>query len=425
MYRNVGDVVGSGIAVGNGVAYFTASGSGKFVALDAATGKVLKEIAVGPVFSGPSLSNGRVYVGGGNTVFSGPARPKIPAAAPGQPANANEPGSWLPKQYIGSVRCFGLPEEDKKGEKQPTPKTPARPPLPDDVEKRSVKIFSNGTRMAGDLYLPKGRKPEEKLPAVVLCAGTGGTKENTGGRLGPILAQHGYIALAFDYRGWGESESQLMAVEAQPKPDAKKEMTIKVRALRGQMNYTDQTEDVRAAISYLVGEPGVDGKRIGLWGTSYGGGLVTWVAGNDPRIKCFVAQVPGMGGGGPAMTKAGYDLATKQARGETEPAPVETGKLTGALARYKEMRWNPARSVGFSAVEAAAKIKVPALFVVAEKEELANNTIVERVHKDLVKRGVSSTYHVLKGMTHYGVYNKGFKEATRVEVEWYDVHLKK
>src|SRR5262245_48707112 len=70
MYRDVGDVVASGVAVGNGVVYFTAVGSGKLVTLDAATGKVLKEIVLGPVFAGPSLSRGRVYVGGGNTLFT-------------------------------------------------------------------------------------------------------------------------------------------------------------------------------------------------------------------------------------------------------------------------------------------------------------------------------------------------------------------
>jgi len=92
MYRDVGDVVGSGIAVGNGVVYFTAVGSGKLVALDAATGAVLKEIVLGPVWAGPSLSRGRVYVGGGNTLFS-----------------PNEYECFFPKQYTGSVRCFGLP----------------------------------------------------------------------------------------------------------------------------------------------------------------------------------------------------------------------------------------------------------------------------------------------------------------------------
>jgi outer membrane protein assembly factor BamB len=93
MYRDVGDIVGSGIAVGNGVAYFTAVGSGKLIALDARTGGVLKEIDLGPVFAGPSLSRGRIYVGGGNTLWS-----------------PSEVESFFPKQYTGSVRCFGLPD---------------------------------------------------------------------------------------------------------------------------------------------------------------------------------------------------------------------------------------------------------------------------------------------------------------------------
>ena len=92
MYRDVGDIVGSGIAVGNGVAYLTAVGSGKLIALDAATGTVLKEIVLGPVFAGPSLSRGCVYVGGGNTLW-----------------NASEFECFFPKQYTGSLRCFGLP----------------------------------------------------------------------------------------------------------------------------------------------------------------------------------------------------------------------------------------------------------------------------------------------------------------------------
>lgn len=96
MYRDVGDVVASGVAVGNDVVYFTAVGSGKLIALDATNGKVLKEIEIGPVFAGPSLSRGRVYVGGGNTLFT-----------------PTEFECFFPKKYTGTVRCFGLPGEDE------------------------------------------------------------------------------------------------------------------------------------------------------------------------------------------------------------------------------------------------------------------------------------------------------------------------
>jgi len=300
----------------------------------------------------------------------------------------------------------------------------ARGTLPDTVEKRAVTIWSDGTRMAGDLYLPKHRKDGEKLPAIVFCAGTGGTKGGTGGRLGPIFAEKGYVALAFDYRGWGESESQLMAVEPQPKPDANNEMTVKVKALRWQMNYTDQTEDIRAAISFVAGEPSVDPQRIGIMGSSYGGGLVTTMAALDPRVKCVAAQVPGMGGRSPRAVAGALDLHTKQARGEIEPVPIETGKMTGKMERYSNMRVNPAKSVGFSAVEVAERITAPIIFVVAENEELSNNATVEAVHKGLVARGVPSAYHVIKGITHYGIYREGFKEATDLELAWFDKHLK-
>jgi outer membrane protein assembly factor BamB len=95
-YTDLGDPVASGIAVANGVVYFTTVASGKLVALDAATGAVLKDIDVGPVWSGPSVSRGRVYVGTGNTLFS--------------PSDAE---AFFPKKYNGVLYSFGLPGEDE------------------------------------------------------------------------------------------------------------------------------------------------------------------------------------------------------------------------------------------------------------------------------------------------------------------------
>jgi hypothetical protein len=225
----------------------------------------------------------------------------------------------------------------------------SRPTLPQNVEKRDVTIFSDGVRMAGDLYLPKGLTSGNKLPAIVICAGTAGVKAGTGGRIGPIFAQNGFVVLAFDYRGWGESDSKLITLEKQPRPNDKCDVEVKARAVRWQMDFADQAMDIRAAISFVAGEPSVDKDRIGIWGTSYGGGLVTWTAGNDPRVKCTVAQVPGMGGGrGPQATTRSFEQLTKQSRGEIEPVPFETGKFTGLMAKYEQMRVNPTKSIGYS-----------------------------------------------------------------------------
>ena len=299
-------------------------------------------------------------------------------------------------------------------------------PLPEGAQKKAVTIYSDGIKMQGDLYSPAGFKKEDKRPAVIFCNGTGGTRKGTPTKLATHFVMAGYVFLAFDYRGWGDSDGKLMPLEALPKPGDKGEVTVKARVARWQMSYADQTEDIRAAISFLAGELAVDPQRIGIMGSSYGGGLVTYMAGTDPRLKCVVAQVPGLGGANrDRALAAAFRLHTQQARGEVEPVPLETGKMTGKMERYSNMRTNAAKSIGFSPLEAAAKINVPALFVVAENEELSNNDIVAEAQKQIAARGVPSKYHVVKGITHYGIYREGFDEASKLEIAWFEEHLKR
>jgi acetyl esterase/lipase len=156
-------------------------------------------------------------------------------------------------------------------------------PLPEGAEKKAVTIYSDGIKMAGDRYVPAGFKTDDERPVVIFCNGTGGSRKSTPTKLATHFVKAGYVFLAFDYRGWGDSDGKVMPLEALPKPGDKGEVTVKARVARWQMNYADQTEDIRAAISYGAGEPGVDPEKIGIMGSSYGGGLVTWVAGNDPR----------------------------------------------------------------------------------------------------------------------------------------------
>lgn len=98
LVKEVGDPVASGVAVANGVVYFTTTIGQKLVALDAASGKLLKEIDVGPVWSGPSVSRGRVYLGTGNTLFSSGGSLDL-----------------FPFRATGAVISFGLPGADEVG----------------------------------------------------------------------------------------------------------------------------------------------------------------------------------------------------------------------------------------------------------------------------------------------------------------------
>ena len=85
------------IAGANGVAYFTTTVSNRLVAVDTASGQSLKEISLGPVWSGPSVSRGRVYVGTGNILFA--------------PLDPRE--GYFPKSFTGTLYSFGLPGDDE------------------------------------------------------------------------------------------------------------------------------------------------------------------------------------------------------------------------------------------------------------------------------------------------------------------------
>jgi dipeptidyl aminopeptidase/acylaminoacyl peptidase len=214
--------------------------------------------------------------------------------------------------------------------------------------------------------------------------------------------------------------------ESMPDPDEKGDVTVRARAIRWQMDFQDQTTDIRNAIAFIAGDPNVDRGSIGLFGTSYGGGLVTWTAAFDPRVKCAAVQVPGMGGGrGQPYYKYAYDLMTRQARGETEPVPYEQGAPVGKMASYAHMRYNPAKDVAFDAIQAAEKVKVPMLILDAGKEELMDITKNGgRVAEILKANGTPVEYHVIPDIGHYGVYGEKFQDVLKMELSWFDRHLK-
>lgn len=95
-----------------------------------------------------------------------------------------------------------------------------------------VDIFSDGTRMTGTVWRPKDFDAKKLYPAILLCHGFGGKRAHLDYSYAPRFAQAGFIAVTFDYRGWGDSDGILVAAEKQPKPDANGLITIKARAVR-------------------------------------------------------------------------------------------------------------------------------------------------------------------------------------------------
>jgi dienelactone hydrolase len=295
------------------------------------------------------------------------------------------------------------------------------------VLQRDITLWSDGTRLSGVLLYPKDREEGEKLPAIVMCNGWGGTKAflmQSG--IAPRFAAAGYVVINYDYRGWGDSDSRLVVRDEMPKPDKDGYVTVEAQAIREVVDPVDQQQDIDAAISYVHGEPMVDKDRIGIWGTSFGGGHVIYRAAHDSRIACVVAQVGSMPNDWtlryPTGLKRVYDGKSARARGDADPVP-QGGSSPGVLqgTPYQE------RIAVFNPGQYADRVKVPTLLIDAEKEhyfKIEENS--GRVHEILKKNGVPTEYHVLEGKEHYDVYSgQCLDDVMKLEIPWFDKYLKK
>ncbi len=291
---------------------------------------------------------------------------------------------------------------------------------PEDVNYRRADIYSEGTRISAEVFMPKGAT--QKLPAIILCHGWGGVAA----QLRPeaiAFARAGYLAVAFDFRGWGESDSRVILTAPAPKQRPGNRFTAEVREIREVVDPLDMTTDLLNAIHWVYGEPLVDSGRIGLWGTSFSGGHVVYAAARDPRVKALVSQVPALDArmviASDSERKLTYEESTRRARGEIgypEPGQRVVGALRGAPVRSRFMRYAPVDDV-----EKAPQCAM--LFILAEKEELFDN----RDHglKAYERARGPKKLIVVPKITHYGIYSEARQQARQWAIEWFDEHLKK
>lgn len=290
--------------------------------------------------------------------------------------------------------------------------------------RKPVEIWSDGTRLAGDVFYPKATAEGEKLPAIVLCHGWGGTKAHLNRGIAPRFAAAGYLVLAFDYRGWGESDSRLVVRGEMPKPDEDGYVTVRALAIRQLVDPLDQQEDIDAAISFVEGEPHADASRIGIWGSSFGGGHVIWRAAHDRRVRAVAAQVGAMDQRAglvvaPGGLKGIHRTAIQRARGEIEPVPVGAAQPEGLTGSpYYE------RFAKFSPVEDAHLITAPTIIIDAKQEHYFDiREHGQRVFKILSGR-VPVEYHAWD-ITHYAIYSgEWLDKAMAAEIDFFDRHLK-
>lgn len=282
-------------------------------------------------------------------------------------------------------------------------------------------FWSDGTRLAADLYRPEGVADSDRLPVIVLCHGWGGTKDE------PALKRHaeafsteGFATFALDYRGWGESDGKVVAKG--PLPAERTEVTATVQVIRELVDPFDEFWDIRRALDFLEGEPGIDADRIGLWGSSLGGGLVVAVAAQDERVRCVVAQVAAQDTRGVSAVGSGAEVrrqAIAEARGEVDSIPQGAGApgLAGTPHSSKMHYWAP--------IESAELITAPVLLIDAENEELFDrHRNSELLFNRLEEAGkIPVEYHVLSGASHYEAYGERWEETHVLARDWFNRHL--
>ena len=167
------------------------------------------------------------------------------------------------------------------------------PDLPAGVTTRDVTFFSEGVKSYGKLFLPSGFSGSANAAGVVVAPNVGQTVVSVESHAA-ALAQRGIVAMAIDYRGWGKSGAFIYLADTVRWDDRLRfsQHTAKVRLRRRRIAPEAQVLDIRNAMTYLQGEPGVDATRIGVLGIGLSGAHVVATAANDARVKAGVAMRP-------------------------------------------------------------------------------------------------------------------------------------
>ncbi len=298
------------------------------------------------------------------------------------------------------------------------------------VQRRDVEFVSEGQRLRGWLFTPKGRAAgAAPLPAIVMLVGFSGVKEQTYAWFAAAWAAQGHAVLVYDPPHFGASEGQP----------------------RHEMDPWRQVRAARDALDWLQRQPGIDGKRLGVWGGSLGGGHAIVLAAIDRRVRAVVALTPPAGTLGQVNSPQlevyqrlqplfAADRAAR-ARGDAPLTIPVVGGAPGELVAIPGERAAAFRAdiaalsashgprVTLRSLEALLQYEplaylhrvspTPLLLLQAQDDGLVDNAAV-RVLFELA--AAPKQLRQLPGH-HFSPYLEGFDEAAVSALEWFSRHL--
>jgi len=279
-------------------------------------------------------------------------------------------------------------------------------------------VFENeGTALVGWLARPAASAP---APLVILVHGLSGIIDLDLEEYAEHFVAAGYACLAYDHRNWGRSAGWP----------------------RGETDPWRQVADLREAITVARTLPGIDPERIGLWGTSYGGGHVLTVSALDSRVRCAVAQVPLTHGARtfeawvPADKRAAFLArldADRDARRRGAPpaatAAATRGSETAAWVARKDGSGRYQNSLtlrsfdllrSYEPAAFAARIAATPLLMIIARHDTTTPTAWQ--HETFASIGAPKQLVELD-CRHYDVYMDSLPEAAAAAAAWYRQHL--
>jgi dienelactone hydrolase len=287
------------------------------------------------------------------------------------------------------------------------------------VRSELVQFYSEAVRCTAKLFAPAGHTAASNAAAVVVAPGERATRAGVE-RFAEAFAERGIVALAIDYRGWGECGGFLYFGEPVRWDDRLRfmQMTTTMKIRRQRLDPKAQVIDIRNAITFLQGVPGVDRARIGVWGTDLSAGHAIVTAGSDARVKAVVAQTPMLAGKDEpraafAPTAEQQAVMIKLARTGAAPTNERAARAMNdeeaklALADYKPY-WYLDQIPQTTAV----------LFIDAESDERSDN--VSQAASKVLKGPTSVT--TLSGAKR-GIVGQE-TEAANTAAAWFVRHLK-
>ena len=294
------------------------------------------------------------------------------------------------------------------------------------MQREDVWFNSGSDRISAWLYRPTGNGD---APLLVMAHGLGAVRTMRLDAYAERFSAAGYACLVFDYRNFGDSEGEP----------------------RQLLDINMQLQDWTVAVAYAKTLAGIDHNRIGLWGTSFGGGHVIATAARLPGIAAVVSQCPftdsiaSLGAMNPLISARITALAVRDlvgARLGRPPVMVPTAGRPGEVALMHTpdaysgyMRLVPEGTTLRNEVAArigvkflpyrpgrlASKISCPILFCVCETDSVAPSGPTRR-YAATAPRGEIR----LSPEGHFEIYiDDAFERVIADQIEFLDKNLKR